>query len=840
MPGPRNVLDRLTIQQKLLLSAVLLAAIAGIVGLLSGRYVVRQLQDDARTHLETLADVEADRLQQQLGSMARHLRPADDTATERELLAYRRTGSSRGLDRLANAIAIARVMTPSIRSLRVYDPRGVLLAGDTIPASMAASLGRDERQLVRTIVRSGRGAYTGPVREMSTNGEIGASYLQASAVRYRNVTIGVIVGECDFSMIGRLLGNGYGNPDGSIDIHMVQRTPQGAQFITPLRFAQEAAFTRTVPWSADRSPAIRVLEENPPRSIEGVRDYRNAEVIAALRPIRGTDWGLVVKVDRAEAFAVTNRVSLVMLATFLGTFAAMLGITLVVNQSVIRRIRRITASATAMSQGDFATRVGDSQPDELGELAVAFDRMADTLARDIVRRELVESKLAHQARHDALTGLPNRWRAEERLANALGAIGDRRVAVLFCDLDDFKTVNDELGHPAGDRLLRVVAQRFRAALRPTDLLARFGGDEFLVVCTEVASQEEMEGVALRLQAALGEPVTIDRSEAYISVSIGIALSAPGSTAESMVRDADAAMYRAKELGRRRHVTHNEDIRARSAAGLTSSTDVRRAITEQRLAVVYQPIIDLSAGRLAGYESLVRWPRNGELVLPAHFIPLAQDLGLSLDLDRLVINRACEALAGLQQGGASPWMSVNVSPRSMTEPGLEEAVMHALDDHGVDPAALVLEVTEQSLELAGGGGLDPIVRLRRRGVRIAVDDFGTGHSSLARLRHLPVDILKLDRRLIEHIDDDPRTREIARAVIQLAATIGADVVAEGIEQGGQRTVLAELGCRWGQGFGIAMPRLDPEAAAREIADLRDHSTQAVSPVPARIAAPPRPS
>jgi diguanylate cyclase (GGDEF)-like protein len=513
-----------------------------------------------------------------------------------------------------------------------------------------------------------------------------------------------------------------------------------------------------------------------------------------------------VKVDESEAFAVARRIGL---ATFIA-FAAAIGILgivlLLVSRSVTGRLRLVTEKATAISRGDLDARVGDPSRDELGILASAFDRMADTLSADIGRRRRIEAQLEHQAAHDILTGLPNRTRFQERLDNALAIAGPTRVAVLFCDLDEFKSVNDELGHAAGDQLLTVVAHRFRAALRPADMLARFGGDEFVVVCTGIADEHEAEVVAARLQASLADPIALGASEAFVSVSIGIALDEPGATPESMVRDADAAMYRAKELGRRRHVTHNEEIRERAGARLTAATDLRRAIDQGRLALVYQPIVDLRRLEVVAMEALVRWPRNGGWMRPAEFVPRAQELGLGGDLDRWVVGRACRQLAEWRdQGGWDDLaVTVNVAPATLAEPGLADDVLRAAGQAGLTSDSLVLEITEEALTVAGPASLAELARLRGAGVRIAIDDFGTGHSSLARLRDLPVDIMKLDRLLVEQVDRDAQARDIARAVLQLAATMGLKVVAEGVERPGQREALLSLGCDCGQGFHFAEP------------------------------------
>ena len=373
-------------------------------------------------------------------------------------------------------------------------------------------------------------------------------------------SVAVVVAEFDLAPIAKVL---QGQTGSTFDGHLVQRTGRGdAQFITATRFRGDAAFRLVVPKERGDAAAVLAVRARASVSASGLSDDRNHQVMVAVRLLDNTPWRLVEKVDQSEAFAVAGRVQLATVLSVLSSLGVLIITLLAVWTPLNRRLRRITAAATSISRGDLHVRIDDPSRDEVGVLSAAFDRMSHTLAADIRRREGVEAQLASQARRDALTELPNRIRFQERLAHELDTRGPGQVAVLFCDLDEFKSVNDELGHAAGDRLLAVVAQRFAGAVRPTDLLARFGGDEFVIVCTPVESPREAEAVAGRLQNALADPVTVGESEAFVSVSIGIALNDDASTPESMVRDADAAMYRAKGTGRRRYVVHSDDIRER--------------------------------------------------------------------------------------------------------------------------------------------------------------------------------------------------------------------------------------------------------------------------------------
>ncbi|MCC6830767.1 MAG: EAL domain-containing protein [Thermoleophilia bacterium] len=795
---------RFSIRQKFLVAGVASTVVLAAIGLATVTYTSRELRSDAREHLSVVADLEVRRVEQQLHAATGRLAPVTGgQGIRRELLRYLGRPTKRNRAMLRARLRGVRV-GGGLRAVSVWTPGGRLVAAGTRRggAGRPAAPAGAAREAVLTLRRDQRAWFAG--RAFPVRG--GGAYVHAVAMKVGGRTAAVLVAELGMGPVeSALTGTDLGR---TADLHLVQRDPAtgGARFVTQPEGTQVTRFITVIPPVRASAPAVQAIRETPPVLVEGVQDYRNTDVIAALRPIDGTGWRLVVKVDESEAFEVPRRITMAAIAAFATTVGILGLVLLLVSRSVSGRIRRVTEKATAISRGDLAARVGDPSRDELGLLAGAFDRMADTLSADIGRRRQVEAQLEHQAAHDELTGLPNRTRFQDRLATALATPGPSRVAVLFCDLDEFKSVNDELGHAAGDQLLTVVAQRFRAALRPADMLARFGGDEFVVVCTGIGAADDTEVVATRLQAALADPIAIGTSEAFVTVSIGIALDGPDATPESMVRDADAAMYRAKELGRRRHVTHDEEIRERAGARLTAATDLRRAIEQGRLALEYQPILHLDRLEVAAMEALVRWPRDGGDVPPSEFIGRAQELGLGGALDRWVLRTATAQLAAWRDAGG--WdelcVTVNVAPGTLAEPGLADEVAEAVAAADIPAGALVVEVTEEAFALAGPAAIAELARLRDAGVRIAIDDFGTGHSSLGRLRELPVDVMKLDRRLVEHVDSEPQSREIVRAVLQLAATLEVQVVAEGVERAGQHHVLAELGCACGQGFHFARP------------------------------------
>jgi len=427
---------------------------------------------------------------------------------------------------------------------------------------------------------------------------------------------------------------------------------------------------------------------------------------------------------------------------------------------------------------------------------------------DLTARKDAEARLAHQALHDPLTGLPNRALFLDRAGRALdlGGRGDGGVAVLFLDLDRFKVINDSLGHEAGDLLLRATADRLSEAIRPTDTLARFAGDEFAVLCEDVASVEDAVGVAGRLISCLAAPLMLGASEVVISASVGVALAeAEEIEADALLRNADTAMYLAKGRGRGRVEVFDEALRHRAVRRLETESGLRRAIEGGELRLAYQPEVDLATGHLAGIEALVRWehPDRG-LLLPSEFIAVAEETGLVNEVGAWVLREASAQLARWRR--AYPHMvevamAINVSARQLTDPGLIANVEAAVATAG-GGAPLCLEITETALlEYASPAG-DTLRRLKTRGVLLGIDDFGTSYSSLSNFTRLAPDFLKVDRSFVEGLGVDPHNSAIVAAVISLAHTLGLFVIAEGVESALQVALLRELGCDLIQGFVVA--------------------------------------
>jgi diguanylate cyclase (GGDEF)-like protein/PAS domain S-box-containing protein len=432
---------------------------------------------------------------------------------------------------------------------------------------------------------------------------------------------------------------------------------------------------------------------------------------------------------------------------------------------------------------------------------------------DITERKAIAERLEHAAIHDPLTGLPNRVLFMDRLEHALtvAARSRRRVGVVFLDLDRFKFVNDSYGHAAGDRLLVAVADRLRSALRPSDTVARFGGDEFVVLCEEVAGEEAALEIAGRMSDAVSRPVLLPEGEVFVTASLGVALSGTADdTAENLLRDADTAMYRAKDQGRARTEVFDERTHQRAVHQLRTGNDLHRALERREFQVHYQPVVDVPTGSVAGFEALVRWqhPTRG-LILPGDFVALAEETGLIVPLGAWVLEEACRQVAAWQArmpDDAPPlFISVNLSPRQLAEPTLPAETARILEHTGVDPASVWLEITESTLMHDAESAIGALRALRALGVHLSVDDFGTGYSSLSYLKRFPVEALKVDRSFVDGLGRESGDSAIVTAVITLAHALGLRAVAEGVETDIQLNELQMLGCDMAQGYLFSHPK-----------------------------------
>jgi diguanylate cyclase (GGDEF)-like protein/PAS domain S-box-containing protein len=436
---------------------------------------------------------------------------------------------------------------------------------------------------------------------------------------------------------------------------------------------------------------------------------------------------------------------------------------------------------------------------------------------DITEQKAAEEALLHQAFHDPLTGLPNRLLLLDRLGQALSRL-DRQpstLGVIHLDVDRFKVINDSLGHPVGDQLLQAMATALATLVRPGDTLARIGADEFVVLCEGLSGQAEAVIIAERICAATTEPLTWDGGQVVISVSAGIALAdSPAIDPDALLRDADAAMHRAKTEGRARSAIFAESMRVRAIGRLDTEISLRRSIADGDLRVHYQPIVNLVDGRVVGHEALVRWqhPSRG-LIGPDEFIPIAEETGLIVPLGEWVLREACQQARQFQTRDPM-WsgltMSVNLSGGQLGQRDLVGLIASAHKDADLQPQHLQLEMTESVLMDDAAHTITILESLKDLGVLLGVDDFGTGYSSLAYLKRFPVDVLKIDRSFVNGLADDLEDTAIVAAIVSLADTLGLKTLAEGVEARIQQDTLIGLGCTRAQGYLFARPLAVAEA------------------------------
>jgi diguanylate cyclase (GGDEF)-like protein len=521
--------------------------------------------------------------------------------------------------------------------------------------------------------------------------------------------------------------------------------------------------------------------------------------ISGSRAVPSTGWSVVAAVRSSTALGPTRSV----LATEGALGAAALILTLVlltlVQRRIARPLARLTSAVGTVGQPGAAVAAAVGGPAEVVRLASEFDEA-------ITARDAYEHQLSHQALHDPLTGLPNRALLADRLLHALdqaARIGEM-VAVLVIDLDEFKIVNDSLGHAAGDHVLTTMAARLTDAIRPGDTLTRFGADEFVVVCESIVDVDEAIAVARRIGDVVGERCEAGDRAITVTASVGIALGGAGRNAEDLIREADTAMYRAKELGRARYEVYTDELRERVTKRLVIENELRTALERDELQVVYQPKVELATGHVLGVEALLRWdhPALGA-VSPLTFIPIAEESGLITPIGTYVLERACRQAAAWRDEGLDLTMAVNVSARQMSDPALPGVVARVLAETGLDPHLLCLELTESVMSdvVRATGVLDAVKAL---GVSISIDDVGTGYSSLAYLKLFPVDELKVDRSFVNDITTRPEQRTLVAAMVAMAHALGISVVAEGVETAEQASELRALGCEVAQGYLFAHP------------------------------------
>jgi PAS domain S-box-containing protein len=499
------------------------------------------------------------------------------------------------------------------------------------------------------------------------------------------------------------------------------------------------------------------------------------------------------------------------------------------------RVQQAAAKARSTGQGqrleyrmrhkDGSWRILESTASTVQNTEGGIERLV-IVNRDITERKRAEEMLAHSSFHDGLTDLPNRALFVDRLQHALIRArrhSDYKFAVLFVDIDEFKIVNDSLGHSAGDDLLMQIAKRLAASFRETDTiarsagldsrpshdgLARLGGDEFTVLLEDVFEPSDAIRVARRIQERLAAPFEIKGQRIVIAASIGVAASSRSyGEAEELLRDAEIAMYRAKRAGKARCEVFDPAMHSSAVRRLKLETDLRVGLERGELIVYYQPIVSLASGKITGFEALSRWQRPEGMVSPAEFIPVADETGLILPINKALLLEACQQLRAWQsQFDCDPplTMSMNITPKQFAQPDLAEGIGEMLKQTGVDPGTVNLEIMETIAMGDADRALSVLSELKALGVRLSIDDFGTGYSSLSRLPRFPVDALKIDRVFISNMNTDRDSHEIVRLIISLAHSVGLKVVAEGTETEEQIAGLKRLGCEMAQGFLYSPP------------------------------------
>ena len=523
-----------------------------------------------------------------------------------------------------------------------------------------------------------------------------------------------------------------------------------------------------------------------------------------------------------------------------GVLALLLLVSVLLTLSISLPVRRLTAATRLLAGGDRGARAPRGGSAEIDELAESFNAMADRIVRAEgelrahqaqLERHVDERTRAlhHLAHHDPLTQLPNRRHLSARLSAALSRAGNRsQLALLFVDVDNFKSINDTLGHSFGDRVLQHIADRLHTATGGTGLLARLGGDEFTVLLEDVTSSEEVAACGNRIVSALQQPLTVDGRLLTTSASVGASLYPDhAADAEGLLRAADVALFRAKELGRNRFALYSPELYDAAAQRFRLEQSLRRAVEGGELVLLFQPIVALESCETTGLEALLRWRRpDGRLATANEFIPVAEKSGLIHELTGWVLRTAaCTAAGWRAQGWQRASVAVNVSPQQFFESDFVEQVARTLEATGLPPSALELEITESVVQ-TGSATVESLHQLRSLGVSIALDDFGMGYSSLTSLEQLPITRVKLDRLLVAGVDSNPRSAAIVRSIVALCHGLGLQVVAEGVERAAQLEFLARCGPLGVQGFLLAQP-VEAMAAATEAQAAAERARHALA-------------
>lgn len=599
------------------------------------------------------------------------------------------------------------------------------------------------------------------------------------------------------------------------EAHIAQLNPDGdAEFITLLRFKRDAAFNKVV--AAGKRWPINLSLESPDGQVLRAKDYRKIDSILAIETIQETGWGLVIKIDSAEAFGPVSEVQRVVIIAGLVTVSVVIFGWIMFLHPLANRLQRAARAAERVASGDYKSPIGDWNTDEIGNMARSIDQLATDLDADIQMRAAAEDRLIHQAMHDELTGLFNRKHANEiiRVLSAADATGN--ASIMFLDLDGFKGINDMFGHAAGDEVLVAVARRLSGALDKAATLARWGGDEFVVILPD-ADHQGASKVAERISSLFNDPIATSSGAHALGCSIGLASSGPGRSLEDVLQEADALMYAEKQSRR--------SLRAVSSLAVRT---VENALDENRVEVWYQPIVRARSNaqvQVVGAEALVRIRSSeGGIISPNDFIPDIKESPTGRALDQCVLSKSLEAHAQWRNAGMVSddfRLSINMTGLSIRDPELVTELRSHITRLNLPPHTIVLEISEETDEI----DIDLLNRVRALGVLIALDDVGLNRSNLDRLVSIDPDIAKIDRRWLSDSSgalrggSKPNTDVVLPKLIDICQRLGMDIIAEGVESAEQHQLLNELGVAKFQGYLFDVPRPDANFVSRWRADIQ---------------------
>ncbi len=614
-------------------------------------------------------------------------------------------------------------------------------------------------------------------------------------------TVAVVVGRMNMERVWKLLGAVKIGESG-----FIVALDRNGNFIAH----PDKELVLTKPETYQESPASAGVTPLRLRGVEG------ENFVGQMAPVGILGWEIAALQNEAETYSLVNDTIQIVLLMIAIVAAATIGVALLLSRAIARPLAAVGAGMRKIAGGSFKERLQRAELQEVDELSTSFNTMAgelenrtSELTKEVAERKRAEEQVRYWAYHDSLTNLPNRELFRDRLNVALAQArrSGQMLAVMFLDLDQFKIVNDTVGHAAGDRLLQIVTERLVGLLREGDSLARVGGDEFTLLLPQIQSVDDAIGVARRVLAGIRSRHVLAGHEFRVSTSMGIAIfPGAGEDAESLLRNADTAMYRAKDEGRDTFQLFESSMNAYLVERVALEMDLRAAIEREELALYYQPQVNIDTGRVVGVEALVRWPHPDRgLVAPLEFIPIAEDTGLILHLGKWVLRTACAQSKGWQEAGLPPLrMAVNLSARQFRQSDLPEMIAEILEETGLDPQLLELEITEGTAMRDVEFTTATLSRLKGMGVHVSIDDFGTGYSSLGYLRQFPVDELKIDRSFIDDLPSDPDDSAIVATIIGLARTLNLRVVAEGVETEEQLAFLKGQQCEEMQGYLFSRP------------------------------------